>query len=110
MVNGEFTTPRNGETDDIRVAPGTARQLVHRSTALLVGGTCHVEKPNSLGSCERGENTPARVVHVSMPTSRGGGCLLDGEGRTEETTTAAAADARRRRRRWKKLVQKPKTT
>ena len=32
---------------------------------LLVGGTCHIDKPNSLGSCKKGENTPARLLHVS---------------------------------------------
>mmetsp|Transcript_48068 Transcript_48068/g.102250 ORF Transcript_48068/g.102250 Transcript_48068/m.102250 type:complete len:522 (-) Transcript_48068:115-1680(-) len=42
-----------------------------RSTVLLVGGTCHVEKANSLGSCRKGENTPARVVEVSMSTEAG---------------------------------------
>jgi len=41
------------------------------STVLLVGGTCHVEKPNDLGACKRGDNTPARVVYVAMNKETG---------------------------------------
>lgn len=40
---------------------------------LLVGGTCHLDKLNSLGSCEKGENTPARLLHVS---SNENGCSI----------------------------------
>ncbi|KAL7525851.1 hypothetical protein ACHAXR_003077 [Thalassiosira sp. AJA248-18] len=40
--------------------------MMQHSTVLLVGGTCHVETPNSFGSCQKGENTPARVVEVTM--------------------------------------------
>jgi len=45
--------------------------VTQHSTVLLVGGTCHVEKPNDLGSCKRGDNTPARVVHVAMNKETG---------------------------------------
>mmetsp|Transcript_29210 Transcript_29210/g.53378 ORF Transcript_29210/g.53378 Transcript_29210/m.53378 type:complete len:566 (+) Transcript_29210:62-1759(+) len=48
----------------------------HRSTVLLVGGTCHVETSNDFGSCRHGENTPARVVEVSMSTHEAGGCSV----------------------------------
>eukprot|EP00581_Thalassiosira_minuscula_P003364 CAMPEP_0183740118 /NCGR_PEP_ID=MMETSP0737-20130205/58783_1 /TAXON_ID=385413 /ORGANISM="Thalassiosira miniscula, Strain CCMP1093" /LENGTH=514 /DNA_ID=CAMNT_0025975103 /DNA_START=82 /DNA_END=1626 /DNA_ORIENTATION=- len=48
----------------------------HYSTVLLVGGTCHVEEPNSFGSCNKGENTPARVVEVRISTKDGGGCSI----------------------------------
>jgi len=44
----------------------------HRSTVLLVRGTCHGERLNSFRSCEKGENTPARIIEVSMPTGVGG--------------------------------------
>jgi len=50
--------------------------VTHYSTVLLVGGTCHVEEPNSFGSCKKGENTPARVVEVSMSTNEAGGCSI----------------------------------
>lgn len=45
-----------------------------RSTVLLVGGTCHHEVTNSFGSCRKGENTPARVVEVSM--NKRAGCSV----------------------------------
>ncbi|KAL7537498.1 hypothetical protein ACHAWF_005783 [Thalassiosira exigua] len=45
-----------------------------RSTILLVGGTCHVERPNEFGSCEWGENTPARVLDVLVSKD---GCSVD---------------------------------
>ena len=44
-----------------------------QTKVLLVGGTCHIDKPNSLGSCEKGENTPARLLHVS---SNDQGCSI----------------------------------
>ena len=46
------------------------------STVLLVGGTCHVEKSNDFGSCNKGDNTPARVVHVTMSKEDGKGCSI----------------------------------
>lgn len=43
------------------------------STVLLVGGTCHVEKPNDFGSCARGTNTSATVLEVVVDL---GGCSV----------------------------------
>mmetsp|Transcript_8173 Transcript_8173/g.17758 ORF Transcript_8173/g.17758 Transcript_8173/m.17758 type:complete len:488 (-) Transcript_8173:137-1600(-) len=37
-----------------------------RTEVLLAGGTCHETTPNDLGSCEYDENTPARVLRVTM--------------------------------------------
>ena len=47
---------------------------LHQSTVLLVGGTCHFEEPNSFGSCKKGENSPARILQVSM--SKRTGCTI----------------------------------
>lgn len=60
---------------DIKPSSKTDSSTQH-STVLLVGGTCHAEKPNSLGSCKHGDNTPARIVHVSMSKEAGGGCSI----------------------------------
>ena len=48
----------------------------HTTTVLLVGGTCHYDETNSFGSCQKGENTPARVLEVTMSQSSEGGCSI----------------------------------
>ena len=39
---------------------------VTQSMVLLVGGTCHDDAPTQYGSCSIGENTPARLLQVSV--------------------------------------------
>lgn len=64
-------TPSELKNDETAVEGSTQQ---HHSTVLLVGGTCHVDQPNDFGSCKKGDNTPARVVHVTM--NKEGGCSI----------------------------------
>lgn len=38
----------------------------HHTMVLLVGGTCHDDTPTQYGSCKEYENTPARLLEISV--------------------------------------------
>jgi hypothetical protein len=54
---------------DVAPSPQTASSssdVIAHNMVLLVGGTCHDDTPNQYGSCVIGENTPARLMEVSV--------------------------------------------
>mmetsp|Transcript_4857 Transcript_4857/g.10563 ORF Transcript_4857/g.10563 Transcript_4857/m.10563 type:complete len:629 (+) Transcript_4857:57-1943(+) len=52
---------------------GTQNEVATTTKILLVGGTCHYNETNSFGACQPGDNTAARVLHVTMD---GDGCSV----------------------------------
>lgn len=52
-----------------RASSSPTSQTTH--SVLLVGGTCHYNLTNSFGTCQYGENTPARVLEVTMNSNEG---------------------------------------
>ena len=45
---------------------GNTSEATHKSQILLVGATCHHDDVNDFGACTPDENTPARILNVSI--------------------------------------------